>query len=158
MLLKSAKDLATDSFLDGDFVVKGGTLAVVNKKFDPITNIETWTSAFMIYMSILSEKWPSKAQEYLKYMQSIRLAVSRSFGNGWIIYDEQYRLKKVRFPTSSWGSLIRNCGLSAFFQEIRDKFLVRQVPWHMILGVRSLRFIQVVIKHLVRIGLHKHQT
>ena len=103
ILLKSAKELAMDSFLDGDFVVKGGALTVVNKKHDPLTNIETWTSAFMIYMSIMLEKWSSKAQEYLKYMQSIRLAVSRSFGNGWIVYDEQYRLKKARFPSSSWG-------------------------------------------------------
>jgi hypothetical protein len=48
----------------------------------------------MIFMDIMLEKWPFKAQEYLKYMQCIRLATSRGYNNGWIAYDEQYRLKK----------------------------------------------------------------
>lgn len=43
---------------------------------DSLNNIEIWTSVFMIYMAILLEKLPMKAQEYLKYMQSIRLASS----------------------------------------------------------------------------------
>ena len=42
----------------------------------------------------LLEKWPSKAEEYLKRMHNIRLASSRSSNNGWVIYDEQPRLKK----------------------------------------------------------------
>ena len=54
-------------------------------------------------MDILLEKRPSKAKEYLKYMHNIRLASSRSSNNGWVIYDEQFRLKKVRYPSSSWG-------------------------------------------------------
>ncbi|CAC5407443.1 unnamed protein product [Mytilus coruscus] len=81
----------------------GGALAVFNKKPDSLSNIETWTSAFMIYMAILLEKWPSKAQEYLKYMQSIRLTSSRGTNNDWAVYDEHYRLKKERYLTSSWG-------------------------------------------------------
>ncbi|CAC5401645.1 unnamed protein product [Mytilus coruscus] len=88
---------------DGDFVLNEGALTVVNKKPDSLNNIEIWTSAFMIYMAILLEKWPMKAQEYLKYMQSIRLASSRGTNNGWAVYDDQYRLKKERFPSSSWG-------------------------------------------------------
>ncbi|CAG2222768.1 unnamed protein product [Mytilus edulis] len=103
LLLKSAAVLGSDSTLDGDFVLKGGALTVVNKKPDSLNNIEIWTSVFMIYMAILLEKWPMKAQEYLKYMQSIRLASSRGTNNGWAVYDDQYRLKKERFPSSSWG-------------------------------------------------------
>ncbi|CAG2231054.1 unnamed protein product [Mytilus edulis] len=57
LLLKSAADLGSDSTLDGDFVLKGGALTVVNKKPDSLNNIEIWTSAFMIYMAILLEKW-----------------------------------------------------------------------------------------------------
>jgi hypothetical protein len=52
-------------------------------------------------MDIMLEKWPFKAQEYLKYMQCIRLAASRGYNNGWIAYDEQYRLRKTRLPFSS---------------------------------------------------------
>ena len=100
--LKSAKELASDSMLDGDFVLKGGTITVVNKKSDSIINIHNWTAAFIIYMNILLEKWPSKAKEYLKYMHNIRLASSRSSNNGWVIYDEQLRSKRVCYPSSSW--------------------------------------------------------
>lgn len=103
VLLKSAKDLSTDSYVDGDLVLKGGMFTVVNKKIESIHNIHTWTTAFIIYMDILLEKWPSKARELLKYMQSIRLAASRSSNNGWSVYDEQFRLKKARFPSSSWA-------------------------------------------------------
>jgi hypothetical protein len=66
-------------------------------------NIESWTTAFVIYMDILLEKWPFRAREYLIYMQNIRLAASSCQNNGWLVYDEQYRLKKARFPFSSWG-------------------------------------------------------
>ncbi|CAC5390830.1 unnamed protein product [Mytilus coruscus] len=114
LLLKSAADLGSDSTLDGDFVLKGDALTVVNKKPDSLTNIEIWTSAFMIYMAILLEKWPMKAQEYLKYMQSIRLASSRGTNNGWAVYDDQYRLKKSAFHHLPGVSLIRNCGFCAW--------------------------------------------
>ncbi|VDI76275.1 Hypothetical predicted protein [Mytilus galloprovincialis] len=70
LLLKSAADLGSDSTLGGYFILKGGALTVVNKKPDSLNNMEIWTSAFMIYMAILLEKWPMKAQEYLKYMQA----------------------------------------------------------------------------------------
>ena len=57
----------------------------------------------MIFMDIMLEKWPFKAQGYLKYMQCIRLAASSGYNNDWIAYDEQYRLKKTRLPFSYWA-------------------------------------------------------
>ena len=39
LLFKSAKELATDSLFDGDLVLKGGSLTVVNKKPDTVLNI-----------------------------------------------------------------------------------------------------------------------
>ena len=89
--------------MDGDFVLKGGIFTVVNKKPGSINSIHSWSTAFMIFMNIMHEKWPFKAQEYLKYMQCIRLAASRGYNIGWIAYDEQYRLKKTRLPFSSWA-------------------------------------------------------
>jgi hypothetical protein len=74
-------------YLGGDFVLKGGTLTVVNKKPGSINSIHSWSTAFMIFMDI---------------MQCIRLAASRGDNNGWIAYDEKYRLKKTRLPFSSW--------------------------------------------------------
>ena len=112
LLFKSAKELATDSLFDGDLVLKGGSFTVVNKKSDTVLNIESWTTAFVIYMDILLEKWPFRAHEYLKYMHNIRLAASSCQNNEWLVYDGQYRLKKARFP-SSWGSSTRNFGFYA---------------------------------------------
>lgn len=103
ILLKSARDLANDSSMDGEFVMRGGVLTLVNKKPEQIYNINTWTSAFIIFMSIVLEKRPNKAQELLKYMQSVRFAASRCGNNNWVQYDEQYRLKKGNYPDSSWG-------------------------------------------------------
>ena len=38
-------------------------------------------------------------------MHDIRLAASRQGHTGWAKYDEQFRLKKERYPTSSWGEV-----------------------------------------------------
>ena len=50
------------------------------------------------------EKHPGKAQELLKYLRDIRLAAYRApSALAWVQYDEQFRLKKSRNPSSSWG-------------------------------------------------------
>ena len=105
ILLKSAKDLVSDWQLNGDLVIKGGQLTVVKQKHNSITNIHVWTSAFMVFMGVMLEKWPNKGQELLKYMHTIRFAASRGSNTGWVGYDEQYRLRKARFPYTSWGDI-----------------------------------------------------
>jgi hypothetical protein len=89
LILKSGKDLVYDSQLNGELAVKGGQLTVLQQKHNQIKNIHTWTSAFINFMSIMLEKWPGKAQVYLKYMHVIRLAASRVSNLGWVSYDEQ---------------------------------------------------------------------
>jgi hypothetical protein len=91
-MLKSGKDLVYDSQLNGELAVKGGQLTVLQQKHNQIKNIHTWTSAFINFMSIMLEKWPGKAQVYLKYMHVIRLAASRVSNLGWVSYDEQFRV------------------------------------------------------------------
>jgi hypothetical protein len=59
----------------------------------------------MIFMGVMLEKWPNKGQEYLKYMFNVRLAASRGSGTGWATYDEQYRLRKARYPHTPWGDI-----------------------------------------------------
>lgn len=66
-------------------------------------SIEKWTSAFMIYMSIMFEHNPALAQQMLKYLRDIRIAASRS--HHWYKYDEQFRLRKVSNPAMSWGDI-----------------------------------------------------
>jgi hypothetical protein len=39
--------------IEGDLAVKGVSLAVVNKTSNPIRNIHVWSSAFMVYASVM---------------------------------------------------------------------------------------------------------
>lgn len=105
LLLKSAKELVSDPQYSGELTIKGGQLTVVQQKQSPINNIHVWTSAFIIYMGVMLEKWPNKGHEYLKYMYNVRLAAERGSGTGWVTYDEQFRLRKARSPTSAWGDV-----------------------------------------------------
>jgi hypothetical protein len=38
-------------------------------------------------------------------MNTVGLAASRDSGTGWIQYDEEYRLRKARYPFSSWAQV-----------------------------------------------------
>ena len=62
-------------------------------------NIEVWTNAFMIYASIFLEKHADQVQGIFKYMHTVRLAATRLSGQGWKIYDTQFRLRKAM---NSW--------------------------------------------------------
>ena len=64
MFLKSAKDLVNEPRLEGELAIKGGIFTVVNQKKHSINNIHVWTSAFMIYASVMLEKFPNNGQEY----------------------------------------------------------------------------------------------
>ena len=103
LMLKSNQTLLNELSTVGNLAIKEGILSVVHKKSSPIRNIHVWTSAFMVYASVMLEKWPNKGLEFLKYMQTVRTAASRGCPGGWVLYDEQYRLRKAHFPASSWG-------------------------------------------------------
>lgn len=105
IFLKSARDMATETELNGDIAIKGGQLTVLPQKRGSMTNVHVWTSAYIIFMDIMIQKWPNKAPDYLKYMHNIRLASSRGYGLGWTFYDEQFRMRKARHPHSSWSDI-----------------------------------------------------
>lgn len=71
---------------------------------DKVPNIDKWTDAFHIFMSIYLKKYPSKCQELLQYMTIIREAASRSNSLSWRTYDEQFRLRQAH-DVQSWGKL-----------------------------------------------------
>ena len=58
-----------------------------------ITDIDQWTTAFTIYMSVFTHQFPSRAQELLQYMTLIRHAAHTHRGLGWCIYDPKFRRK-----------------------------------------------------------------
>ncbi|XP_056014183.1 uncharacterized protein LOC130052644 [Ostrea edulis] len=101
VLLKSATEL--EQFEShGDLQLVNGKLCVVKRQLNSFFSIEKWTSAFMIYMSIVLQH-SQTAQEMLKYMRYIRLAANRS--QNWQKYDDQFRLRKASNPAMSWGKI-----------------------------------------------------
>lgn len=75
------------------------------KEIQKVLTIEKWTSAFVVFMSILLECHLSRAFELLKYMDCIRTIAYRFPGNGWVHYDRQFRLRMARDPAKSWASV-----------------------------------------------------
>eukprot|EP00057_Strongylocentrotus_purpuratus_P007296 XP_011661770.1 PREDICTED: uncharacterized protein LOC105437170 [Strongylocentrotus purpuratus] len=83
--------------------LSGSTLQVQPQRGVPrITSIEQWTSAFLVFASIYTEKHVVRALEMYKYMDTVRTA-ARFGGNGWHTYDLQFRLRQAREPTRSWA-------------------------------------------------------
>ena len=109
LLLKSAWELVNESSLESDLAIKGGVLAVLSKMINTIRNIQTWTSAFMVYASFMLEKLPNKGMTCFKYLHTVRMAAFRGHSLGWVHYDEQYRLRKVLNSVSSWGAVAALC-------------------------------------------------
>jgi hypothetical protein len=58
----------------------------------------------MVYASVMLEKWQKKGLEFLKFLQTVTTAASRGCPDGWVLYDEQYRLRKARFSGILMGS------------------------------------------------------
>jgi len=80
-----------------------GQLVLKPKTVKPVTDINMWLDAFIIYTSIYTSVHPESTQGMLKYMYNVKLGASRCNGLGWRDYDQQYRLKKAQSPTSPWG-------------------------------------------------------
>ena len=86
LMLKSNQTLLNELSTVGNLAVKEGSLSVVHSNSSPIRNIHVWTSAFMVYASVMLEKWPRKGLEFLKYMQTVGTAASRGCPGGWVLY------------------------------------------------------------------------
>jgi hypothetical protein len=101
LLLKSGQELDDQIDSQGQIQLKNGAMCLVKQKVNSYLSIADWTSAYVVFMSVMLEKYRTRAQELIKYMRDIRIAAGRS--PGWYKYDEQYRLKKQSDPQSSWG-------------------------------------------------------
>jgi len=62
--------------------------------------ISQWTDAFLVYSSVFLAAHPHRTQELLKYAKDIRLGAKKYVGQGWIEYDQQFRLRLARDPTT----------------------------------------------------------
>ncbi|XP_062618517.1 uncharacterized protein LOC134280106 [Saccostrea cucullata] len=78
-----------------------GHIIAQPKNANKITSIEKWTDAFLIFSSIFLAAHPSKTQQLLKYLHDVRLGAEKS--QGWVTYDEQFRLRMALNPNGNWG-------------------------------------------------------
>jgi len=102
-LLSNSQNTST---LGQNITFSQGQLIVQPKQPDlKINNIETWSDAFIVYISIYCSVHQGRFQELLKYMQIIRLGAKRTQGLNWKNYDEQFRLRKFQNPSSSWADI-----------------------------------------------------
>jgi hypothetical protein len=85
------------TFVDGQLCIKP---KVSQQK---ISDIEKWSDAFLIFMSVFCRAHPERLHELIKYMSVVRLGAKRYGGLGWKLYDEQFRLRQVRDPFNSWA-------------------------------------------------------
>ena len=90
------QDIKKLVIVNGELSIKSGNLRT------KINNIERWTSAIIIFISIYCSAHENRVQELLKYMSDVRLGAQRSSSFGWKPYDEQCRLRKACNPMNSW--------------------------------------------------------
>ncbi|XP_061168906.1 uncharacterized protein LOC133178174 [Saccostrea echinata] len=88
------------------FSLQNGNLALSSKsKLKPITDVQMWTDAFLVYAAIYVLARPMENAALFKYIHTIRLGASRVNGLGWRDYDIQFRLKKECNPSMSFASV-----------------------------------------------------
>ena len=75
------------------------------KVWKKISDLNTWLDAILIYTSIYIKAHPNSANGLLKYIYNVKLGVARCAGFSWINYDQQFRLKRARNPSLSWGNV-----------------------------------------------------
>ena len=68
-----------------------------------IPNIDSWTSAFQVFVGVYAAKFPMAAPALMKYSEVVRNLAAR--GADWRFYDSQFRLLRQSNPTEfPWGS------------------------------------------------------
>lgn len=85
--------------LRGTLSFKEGRLYIIKPKSNARSNIDKYTSKFIIFISIMFGKFPTKAEELLKYLRGIGNAATWS--NKWSKYDEQFCLRMTSQPHAS---------------------------------------------------------
>ena len=105
LLLKGNTELA-DMFSGGLLQVSddGKIEAKPRTSKEKIMNIDQWSDAFLIFMSIYLQQFPDKTQQLLKYMSVIRDAARKYPLLAWRNYDEQICMRQS-LHNSDWGKL-----------------------------------------------------
>lgn len=62
-----------------------------------ITNVESWTTAFIRFMAVYTVKYPAEFQQLLKYTEIVRDIARRRPGLAFLYYDSQFRMLRESF-------------------------------------------------------------
>ena len=101
----------------------------VRKALQPTSrkiDIEQWTTAFTVYMSVMTHKFPGRGQELLNYLSLIRHAAQTHRGLGWCVYDHKFRCKAALNPSQNWSLIDQQLWLMIFTTS--PDILVQQYP------------------------------
>ena len=86
-----------------------------------IQTIETWVSAFRIFVSVYTQKFPIEAPALMKYADTIQDLAGR--GNNWRYYDENFRfLRQSDSSSLPWGNLHWELWLKSQVIESKKSF------------------------------------
>ena len=104
------------------------------KQGTSITDVEQWTTAFTIYLSVLTHKFPLRSQELLQYLSLIRYAARVHKGLGWAIYDYKFRQKASTNKSLVWSVIDSQLWLTIFTAPpavLKEEYpLFNQGPFH----------------------------
>ena len=89
-------------------------IKVTMKRKSSPSQIEQWTTAFTMYMSVFTHKYPFRSQEFLQYLSLIRYAARVHKGLGWAIYDHKFRQKTSLDKSIVWSQIDQHLWLTIF--------------------------------------------
>ena len=81
----------------------GGQINITPKPTKRSVNIDTWTYAFIVFMAVYCQVHKEQYPDMLKYLHTIRLGAKQYYSNGWLSYDEEFRLNKFMCSNMSWA-------------------------------------------------------
>lgn len=98
--------------------MKNSTLSLVPQtKSKRIDSIQTWTAAFLRFVSIYASKFPFETPALMKYMELVRDLALKRPGSAFIYYDSQFRMlrENVLLP---WDQIHTEFWLLAFTMDV----------------------------------------
>ncbi|XP_078330016.1 uncharacterized protein LOC144617448 isoform X1 [Crassostrea virginica] len=78
---------------------------VAAKPKKSIKSVEQWTTAFLKFLAVYSEKFPKQIPAVIKHGEIVRELANRCNGSSWLTYDKQVR-KDIEVRSIPWGQLL----------------------------------------------------
>ena len=96
-------------------------------KVRKITTIDSWLTAFHIFVGVYTSQHSSEAPNLMKYGSLIRDLAAR--GQNWRFYDENFRfMRQSHVHSLPWGSIHSELWLRSHVQGTQSKFQTQFPP------------------------------